>query len=170
MAATTKPLTSEAIALTEKKMDMTLDEIIKMSKKPTQRLKNHRIPNKNQKFGGGGAQGNDGVRGNPLKVRQFMNFRSSVRQGALAQRRSNFQANSHFPLATEVAKKAGAAPARSRPFNRSRQGNWNKQSKIHRISRFAGIFKWNFNIMHTRVSIAHISSNTSGLSYVLLLM
>ncbi|KAI3935129.1 hypothetical protein MKX01_031396 [Papaver californicum] len=126
MAATTKPLTSEAIALTEKKMDMTLDEIIKMSKKPTQRLKNHRIPNKTQKFGGG-AQGNNGVRGNPFKVRQFMDSRSSVRQGALAQRRSNFQANNHFPLATEVAKKAGAAPARNRPFNRSRQGNWNKQ-------------------------------------------
>ncbi|RRT83934.1 hypothetical protein B296_00015632 [Ensete ventricosum] len=31
----TKPLTAEAIALTEKKMDMTLDDIIKMSKKNT---------------------------------------------------------------------------------------------------------------------------------------
>ncbi|MCL7035238.1 hypothetical protein MKW94_014580 [Papaver nudicaule] len=120
MAATVvtlKPLTSEAIALTEKKMDMTLDEIIKMSKKPSVQ-KNHRIPNKNQKFG---------VRGNPMKVKQFMDSRSSVRQGALAKRRSNFQVN-HFPLATEVAKKAGVAPVRNRPFNRSRQGNnWNKQ-------------------------------------------
>ncbi|KAI3862468.1 hypothetical protein MKX03_011556 [Papaver bracteatum] len=129
MAETLKPLTSEAIALTEKKMDMTLDQIIKMSKKPTQRggLKNHRLPNKNQRFGLGSLQGHGG-RGNPMKVRQFMDSRSSLRQGALAQRRSSFQGNNHFPLAAEVAKKAGVAPARNvRPFNRTRLGNWNKQ-------------------------------------------
>ncbi|KAG1367873.1 hypothetical protein COCNU_14G003410 [Cocos nucifera] len=34
-----KPLTTEAIALTEKKMDMTLDDIIKMSKKNTSKGK-----------------------------------------------------------------------------------------------------------------------------------
>ncbi|KAI3942182.1 hypothetical protein MKW98_003781, partial [Papaver atlanticum] len=49
-------------------------------------------------------------------------------KGALAQRRSSFKGNSHFPLAAEVAKKAGASPARNiRPFNRTRQGNRNKQ-------------------------------------------
>ncbi|MCL7040709.1 hypothetical protein MKW94_016986 [Papaver nudicaule] len=133
--ATIKPLTSEAIALTEKKMDMALDEIINMSKKPSQQrtLKNHRIFGfrcccccccclcfdfTEQKPGGG-------VRGNPMKVKQFMD---SGACGALAQRRSDFQANNHFPLATEVAKKAGVAPVCSRPFNSSRQANnWNKQ-------------------------------------------
>ncbi|KAJ4977202.1 hypothetical protein NE237_002308 [Protea cynaroides] len=39
-----KPLTSEAIARTEKKMDMTLDDIIKMSKKPDFKFKNQRVP------------------------------------------------------------------------------------------------------------------------------
>ncbi|KAI3842752.1 hypothetical protein MKW98_015419 [Papaver atlanticum] len=57
-----------------------------------------------------------------------MDSRSSLRQGALAQRRSSFQGNSHFPLANEVANKAGTASARNnRPFNRSRQGNCNTQ-------------------------------------------
>ncbi|OVA14692.1 hypothetical protein BVC80_1819g4 [Macleaya cordata] len=128
--AATKPLTSEAIALTEKKMDMTLDEIIKMSKKPTTKVKKQRVPNKGQKFfnaGAGAAARGNPASGNSLKVRQFMDSRSSVRQGALAQRRSNFQGN-HFSLATEVARKAAAAPTRNRPFNRSRPVNWNKPS------------------------------------------
>ncbi|RYR10410.1 hypothetical protein Ahy_B05g078866 [Arachis hypogaea] len=38
-----KPLTTEAIALTEKKMDMTLDDIIKMSKNKKTR-KQRRVP------------------------------------------------------------------------------------------------------------------------------
>ncbi|KAI3857603.1 hypothetical protein MKW98_028867 [Papaver atlanticum] len=83
-------------------MDMTLDQIIKMSKKPTQRggLKNHRIFNKNQKFGLGSLQGHGG-RGNPLKMRQFMDSREHLLR---------------------------EAPARNiRPFNCSRHGNWNKQ-------------------------------------------
>uniref|UniRef100_A0A5B6ZYC6 Uncharacterized protein n=1 Tax=Davidia involucrata TaxID=16924 RepID=A0A5B6ZYC6_DAVIN len=75
-----KPLTTETIALTEKKMD---------------------------------------------KVRQFMDSRSSLRQAALAQRRSNFQGN-QFPLATEAARKAVVAPIRNRAFNRSRAVNVNK--------------------------------------------
>lgn len=41
----TKPLTTEAIALTEKKMDMALEDIIKMSKNPKSRgRKQRRIP------------------------------------------------------------------------------------------------------------------------------
>lgn len=46
-------------------------------------------------------------------------------QGFLAQRRSNFQGN-QFPLATEVARKAPAAPLRNRAFGRNRMANWNK--------------------------------------------
>lgn len=49
-------------------------------------------------------------------------------QGALAQRRSNFQAD-HFPFATEVARKAVGGPTRNRPFNR-RTVNWNKPRYI----------------------------------------
>ena len=41
----TKPLTTEAIALTEKKMDMALEDIIKMSKNPKSKIKNQqRVP------------------------------------------------------------------------------------------------------------------------------
>ncbi|KAJ4970783.1 hypothetical protein NE237_003882 [Protea cynaroides] len=98
-----KPLTSEAIARTEKKMDMTLDDIIKMSKKPDFKFKNQRVPNKNQKFLNVGSN-----KGNASKVHRFMDSRSSIRQGVFAQRRSNFQGN-QFPLATEAAKKAAAA-------------------------------------------------------------
>ncbi|KAK0586713.1 hypothetical protein LWI29_011168 [Acer saccharum] len=109
-----KPLTSEAIALTEKKMDMTLDDIIKMSKNTTatKPKQQHRVLNKGQKTFG------NAVQEKAFKVRQYMGSRSSVRQGVLAQRRSNFQGN-HFPLTTEVARKATSAPARNRAFNGS---------------------------------------------------
>ncbi|KAL6530866.1 hypothetical protein OROGR_014726 [Orobanche gracilis] len=115
-----KPLTSEAIALTEKKMDMTLDDIIKMSQTHGMKPKTQRVSNKGQKFVNKVSQDNS------LKVRRFMDTRSSIRQGALAQRRSNFQAN-QFPLATEAAKKAAVAPIRGRAFNRTRRFNVNKR-------------------------------------------
>ncbi|KAF8379703.1 hypothetical protein HHK36_029147 [Tetracentron sinense] len=111
-----KPLTSEAIALTEKKMDMTLDDIIKMSKTSTSKAKNQRVSNKSQKFSNGSS-----TQGKSSKVRSFMDSRSSLRQGVLAQRRSNFTVN-QFPLAT----KAAAAPIRNRALNRNRVVNWNK--------------------------------------------
>lgn len=114
-----KPLTSEAIALTEKKMDMTLDDIIKLSKKPPTRAKKQRASNKSQKFL------NNIVQDKSLKMRRFMDSRSSLRQGVLAQRRSNFQVN-QFPLATEVARKAAVAPMRNRAFNRNRMVNMTK--------------------------------------------
>ncbi|RVX04203.1 hypothetical protein CK203_015690 [Vitis vinifera] len=114
-----KPLTSEAIALTEKKMDMTLDDIIKMSKSTTVKDKKPRTVSRSQKFLSGIAQDKS------AKMRQFMDSRSSLRQGVLAQRRSNFQAN-QFPLANEVARKAAAVPIRNRAFNRNRVPNWNR--------------------------------------------
>ncbi|KAF8412115.1 hypothetical protein HHK36_000071 [Tetracentron sinense] len=115
-----KPLTSEAIANTEKKMDMTLDDIIKMSKNSTSQAKKQRVLNKNQKFLNGGT-----AQGNSSKLRRFMDSRSSLRQGILVQRRSSFQGNS-FPVATEVSRKAAAAPVRNRTLNRDRVVNWNK--------------------------------------------
>ncbi|THG08540.1 hypothetical protein TEA_005079 [Camellia sinensis var. sinensis] len=111
-----KPLTSETIALTEKKMDMTLDDIIKMSKSNTTKANKPRVSNRNQKFVNSAAQEKS------TKVRRFMDSRSSLRQGVLAQRRSNFQGN-QFPLATEAARKAAVAPFRNRAFNRSRGFN-----------------------------------------------
>ncbi|XP_035543396.1 uncharacterized protein LOC108987142 [Juglans regia] len=115
-----KPLTTEAIALTEKKMDMALEDIIKMSKNTkTKAKKPRRVPNKSQRSSNTLAQDKY------MKVKRFMDTRSSLRQGVLAQRRSNFQGN-HFPLAIEVARKAAAATLRNRNFSRNRVANWNK--------------------------------------------
>ncbi|KAI3691859.1 hypothetical protein L6452_31661 [Arctium lappa] len=109
-----KPLTTAAIAMTEKKMDMALDDIIKMSKTGTgtNKAKKQRIPNKNQKFSNNVAQDK------PMKLKRYMDSRSSLRQGVLAQRRSSFQGN-QFPLAAEAARKAAVAPIRNRNFNRN---------------------------------------------------
>ncbi|XWS50094.1 hypothetical protein CRYUN_Cryun12cG0059000 [Craigia yunnanensis] len=115
-----KPLTSEAIALTEKKMDMALDDIIKMSKNTSNKAnKQRRVPNKSQK------PVSNAAKEKALKVRQYMDSRSPLRQGVLAQRRSNFQGN-QFPLAAEAARRTAVAPFRIRAFNGSRVANLNK--------------------------------------------
>ncbi|XP_022761348.1 uncharacterized protein LOC111307588 [Durio zibethinus] len=115
-----KPLTTEAIALTEKKMDMTLDDIIKMSKNTSSKAKKQRrMPNRSQKPVSNAANEK------ALKVRQYMDSRSSLRQGVLAQRRSNFQGN-RFPLAAEAARRTAVDPFRIRAFNGSRVANLNK--------------------------------------------
>ena len=115
-----KPLTSEAIALTEKKMDMTLDDIIKMSKNTSHKSKKQRrIPNKIQR------PVSNAAKDKALKVRQYMDSRASVRQGVLAQRRSNFQGN-RFPFVAEAARRAAVAPFRNRAFNSRRVANLNK--------------------------------------------
>ncbi|KDP25290.1 hypothetical protein JCGZ_20446 [Jatropha curcas] len=116
----TKPLTREEIANTEKKLDMPLDDIIKMSKNTTIKAKKQRsAPNKSQKVF------NNPVREKALKVRRYMDSRPFVRQGALAQRRSNFQGN-RFHLTTEVARKAAVAPFRNKPFDRNVAANSDK--------------------------------------------
>ncbi|KAA3475854.1 Ribosome maturation factor RimP [Gossypium australe] len=115
-----KPLTSEAIALTEKKMDMTLDDIIKMSKTSSNKTKKQRrVLNKGQK------PFNNAAKAKALKVRQYMDSRSSVRQGVLAQRRSNIRVN-QFPLAAEAARRAAVAPVRIKNVNGVRVANLNK--------------------------------------------
>ncbi|XP_002509970.2 uncharacterized protein LOC8288020 [Ricinus communis] len=115
----TKPLTREEIANTEKKLDMPLDDIIKMSKNTTKPKKLQRAPNKSQKLFSNVAQEK------ALKVQRYMDSRPFVRQGALAKKRSNFQGN-QFPLTTEVARKAAFAPFRSRPFDRNVVANSEK--------------------------------------------
>ncbi|XP_073130224.1 uncharacterized protein [Henckelia pumila] len=114
-----KPVITEAIALTEKKMDMTLDDIIKMSKTNDAKPKKQRVSNRNQKFV------NNATQDKSARLKKFMDTRSSIRQGVLARRRSNFQGN-QFPLATEAARKAAAVPVRNRGFNRNRTFNVKK--------------------------------------------
>ncbi|CAI8596072.1 unnamed protein product [Vicia faba] len=114
-----KPLITELVALTEKKMDMTLDDIIKMSKNPKFTTKQTRVSNKSKKFTNSFAQDRS------FKARRYMESRSSLRQGVLAKRRSNFQGN-QFPLATEVARRVVAAPLHYGGANRNKMANWNK--------------------------------------------
>ncbi|XP_025820878.1 uncharacterized protein LOC112896957 isoform X1 [Panicum hallii] len=111
------PLTAEAIAFTEKKMDMTLEDIIKMSKKKNPGGKKPpRQPIKKRPFqNGNSSQGN-------AKVQRFMESRSTIRQGVLAQRRSNLGGN-QFPVTKQAAKKAAAMPMRNKA------GRWNKPRK-----------------------------------------
>jgi hypothetical protein len=54
-----------------------------------------------------------------------MNLFKCGDQGVLANRRSNFQGN-QFPFATEVARKAVAAPLHYGAANRNQMANWNK--------------------------------------------
>ncbi|KAI4364961.1 hypothetical protein MLD38_020993 [Melastoma candidum] len=115
----TKPMTKEAIALTEKKMDMALDDIIKMSKTGGPKVKKSRLPNKSHRNFSNVAQQKT------TRFKQYMNSRSSVRQGVLAQRRSNFQ-GSQFPLTNEAAKRASALPFRNGFLIRERRGNPNR--------------------------------------------
>ncbi|KAL2234649.1 UNVERIFIED_CONTAM: hypothetical protein Sindi_1197100 [Sesamum indicum] len=114
-----KPLTSEAIALAEKKMDMTLDDIIKMSKTNAMKPKRQRISHSGKKIVNNASQDNS------FKVRRYMDTRSSLRQGTLTLRRSNFKVN-QFPLGIEAARKAAFAPIRSRAFKQSRPFSVNK--------------------------------------------
>ncbi|XP_061374120.1 uncharacterized protein LOC133316395 [Gastrolobium bilobum] len=113
-----KPLTTAAIALTEKKMAMTLDDIIKMSKNK-KTGKQRMVLNKSQKFS------NNFTQDKSSKVRRYMESRSSLRQGALAKRRTNFLGN-QFPVTAEIARKAVTTPLRFRVSNRNRVANWNK--------------------------------------------
>ncbi|GFQ06316.1 hypothetical protein PHJA_002775600 [Phtheirospermum japonicum] len=110
------PLTAEAIALTEKKMDMSLDDIIKLSKTNAAKPKKQRASNRGQKFVDNAA----------------LDKSSKVR------RRSNFQEN-QFPLATEAARKAAINPTRNRAFNRGRPLNVNKPRYFPKHSLDLGI-------------------------------
>ncbi|KAL9386921.1 hypothetical protein Peur_020045 [Populus x canadensis] len=113
-----KPLTHDEIANTEKKLDMPLDDIIKMSKNTAKPKKQQRAPIKNQKMF------NNPAHEKALKMRRYMDSRPLVRQAALAQRRSNFQRN-QFPLTSEAARKAAVAPFRNRSFGRNFMANAN---------------------------------------------
>ncbi|GAA0182766.1 hypothetical protein LIER_30421 [Lithospermum erythrorhizon] len=114
-----KPLSPEALALTEKKMNMTLDDIINMAKTNENKGRKQRVWNRNRKSSNNSSQDKN------ANVQRFMNTRVSMRQGALAERRTNFQSN-QLPLATEAAKKAVFAPMHNKAFNQRRVVNVNK--------------------------------------------
>ncbi|KAL0904093.1 hypothetical protein M5K25_026165 [Dendrobium thyrsiflorum] len=108
-------VSTEIIALTEKKMDMALDDIIKMSKKASFKGKQaSRTSNKSQRF-----MNDHGIQRNS-KVQRFMNSRSSIRQGVLSQRRTSFKRN-QFPVTTAVARRGDVATIRNRVVYPSKQ-------------------------------------------------
>ncbi|XP_062191523.1 uncharacterized protein LOC133895313 [Phragmites australis] len=116
-------ITAEAIAFTEKKMDMTLEDIIKMSKKKNPGGKKPpRQPIKKRPFQNGNANQEN------AKVQRFIESRSSIRQGFLAQRRSNLGGN-QFPATKQAAKKAAAMPMRNRAVR------WNRPSASTLVQR-----------------------------------
>ncbi|XP_048631994.1 uncharacterized protein LOC106438807 isoform X13 [Brassica napus] len=121
--ANEKPITTETVALTEKKMDMSLDAIIKMSKRNNTNVnkgKKLRASNKKEKFNGA-------AKNSTVKAQRYMDSRSDVRQGAFAKRRSNFQG----PVTTAVARDvASGAPIRGRPYNAGRMANTNQSRFI----------------------------------------
>ncbi|KAF8085129.1 hypothetical protein N665_0679s0005 [Sinapis alba] len=124
--ATEKPITTETVALTEKKMDMSLDAIIKMSKSNTtnvNKAKKQRASNKKDNFNGA-------AKNNTVKAQRYMDSRSDVRQGSFAKRRSSFQGN-QFPVTTAVARNvASGASLRGRPYNAGRMANTNQSRFI----------------------------------------
>ncbi|XP_078429145.1 uncharacterized protein LOC144701258 [Wolffia australiana] len=106
-----KPLSTESIALTEKKMDMSLDDIIKMSKKNTYNAKKPpRTSNKGRGFAKSVAPPKN------TKAQRFLNSRASVRQGALARKRTNYRSD-QFLLTNVVARNAQVTPIVNRGIN-----------------------------------------------------
>ncbi|KAF8659077.1 hypothetical protein HU200_058719 [Digitaria exilis] len=104
-------------------MDMTLEDIIKMSKKKNPGGKKPpRQPIKKRPFQSGNpSQGN-------AKVQRFMESRSTIRQGVLAQRRTNL-GGSQFPVTKQAAKKAAAMPMHNKAVR------WNKPSTSTLVQR-----------------------------------
>lgn len=127
--ASEKPITTETVALTEKKMDMSLDAIIKMSKSNNTNVnkgKKLRASNKKEKFNGA-------AKNSTVKAQRYMDSRSDVRQGAFAKRRSNFQG----PVTTAVARDvASGAPIRGRPYNAGRMANTNQSRFITPLAQY----------------------------------
>ncbi|EOA17447.1 hypothetical protein CARUB_v10005765mg [Capsella rubella] len=118
---------AETIALTEKKVAMALDDIIKLSKRQTNVNKGKKSRREKKTRNLNGAAVNDTSKG-----WNYMNSLSAVRQGAVAKRRSNFQVN-RFPLTTNIARKAATATplnVRGRAFHGGRMTSANQSRRI----------------------------------------
>ncbi|XP_057817507.2 uncharacterized protein LOC131030633 [Cryptomeria japonica] len=114
------PLTADAIALTEKKMDMTLDDIIQMSKKTKPKTRKQRTSNKSQRPFPNKYGARDGA--SKAHVQQSVAARSSaLRQAKLAEMRSR-NGNNQFPAVKEAARRI--AVARSVQWNKRRNAQF----------------------------------------------
>ncbi|CAM6013800.1 unnamed protein product [Sphagnum balticum] len=119
---------------TEQKMAMSLDDIIKHTKKEKGKMQRAAIKNGNRKLNGPGAKA--------ALQKSVASRSSSMRQGKLAQARSNNGAVS-FPATQAASKKAFATPVntRSRQFmNNSGSGWGNAPSRRHNSQKLASTF------------------------------
>ncbi|XP_010448639.1 PREDICTED: uncharacterized protein LOC104731074 [Camelina sativa] len=122
------PPISEVIALTEKKVAMALDDIIKLSKRKNNVNRGKKSRREKKKT----QNSNGAARNDTSKVSKYVNSLSSVRQGAVAKRRSNFKGNL-FPSTTNMAHKAAAATpldVRGRAFHGGRMTSANQSRRI----------------------------------------
>eukprot|EP00252_Welwitschia_mirabilis_P000649 TRINITY_DN1062_c0_g1_i4.p1 TRINITY_DN1062_c0_g1~~TRINITY_DN1062_c0_g1_i4.p1 ORF type:complete len:194 (+),score=28.04 TRINITY_DN1062_c0_g1_i4:383-964(+) len=120
--------TADTIALTEKKMDMTLDDIIKMSQKNGKRERKQ--PQKKKCPWAFPSKKGAGDAGAKSQLQRSVAARSSaLRQGKLAESRgrSGFR---QFTTATEASKIAARTPIRTRPsrWMKRREGNMATQA------------------------------------------
>ncbi|CAK9196659.1 unnamed protein product [Sphagnum troendelagicum] len=113
---------------TEQKMAMSLDDIIKHTKKEKGKMQRAAIKNGNRKLNGPGAKA--------ALQKSVASRSSSMRQGKLAQARSNNGAVS-FPATQATSKKAFATPVNTR----SRQFMNNSQKLANTFAAAAGNMK-----------------------------
>ncbi|KAK4797159.1 hypothetical protein SAY86_029485 [Trapa natans] len=130
METAIQPMSREAIAAAEKKLDMALDDIIKMSKRAASKVKRSRASIKNHR------DFSNVARGKSSKLGGFMYSRGLLRQGTLARKRSNIQGN-HFQLETQAAGKAFAAPFSGKASKNHRGANSNKSRSGPRVGQGA---------------------------------
>ncbi|KAL5989350.1 hypothetical protein ACLOJK_010240 [Asimina triloba] len=103
------PMTAEAIKITEKKMSMTLDDIIKMSKKCSFKARKSRSSRRGQRSGNRGTS-----QGKSSKVQRFLDSRTAIRQ-----RRLNPKGKGQPPMA-EYAWSVAVAPVHDSVFTRNK--------------------------------------------------
>ncbi|XP_074317588.1 uncharacterized protein LOC141653659 [Silene latifolia] len=120
----------------EQKVDMALDDIIKMSRRNLAK-KQQRVSNKSR----GVFHGNQN---RSWKVRQYMDSRSTLRQGVLDQKRTSFRGTNftlapeaapkaavitfrrnNFPLVAGASRKSVVTMFRNKPINQNKARNWN---------------------------------------------
>ncbi|CAK9224490.1 unnamed protein product [Sphagnum jensenii] len=135
MAAFNPPTNMDfSMGSTEQKMSMSLDDIIKHTKKEKGKMHRAAIKNGNRKLNGPGAK---------AALQKSVASRSaSMRQGKLAQARSN-NGGVNFPATQAASKKAFAAPVntRSRQFmNSSEPGRRNAPGRRRNGQKLANTY------------------------------
>jgi hypothetical protein len=135
MAAFNPPTNMDfSMGSTEQKMSMSLDDIIKHTKKEKGKMHRAAIKNGNRKLNGPGAKA--------ALQKSVASRSSSMRQGKLAQARSN-NGGVSFPATKAASKKAFAAPVntRSRQFmNNSEPGRRNAPGRRRNGQKLANTY------------------------------